>query len=289
MATTAYRNWDRTGRPWKVAAPMQAIGSRLRAYGYVVYFLGADDSSHLQANTPEDHCPFSYTGWPIAHPYPYVTAFDVMPPKTGSGLPTLQQLGAQMVADRNAGHPGLAWLKYMNWETQRDWSGPCYQDSWKPGYSRKASNDRGHIHASGRSDMVTVAGAAATYDPVARIRGGTTQGEDMDGNQDRLLRSAEWRLHHLLQLDPTAESDPFGGTYNIPLVDLLKRVDENVAALLAKPAAAVTDAQAAAIADKVGKALVDRPDNPLGKADLPAIVAGVQEALRQGVPNKPTS
>jgi hypothetical protein len=207
MATQAYKNWVRDGRPSKVAAPVKALGDRLRSYGYTVYYIGSDDRNHLQADRPEDHCPFSTSGWPVPHPYPYITALDIMP-FPGSSLPTLQQLGAQLVADRNAGHPGLDWLKYMNWETQRNWGGPCYQDSWKPSYARRTSNDRGHIHASGRSDMVHAAGAAATYDPVARIRANISGGDDMDFNA---------RVPH------TENSDNPGG---IPLWAVLKDIHD---------------------------------------------------------------
>ncbi len=196
MPTAAYNNWVRNGRPWKVAAPIKAIGDRLRAYGYVVYYLGSDDRAHLQAAKPQDHCPFSFTGWPVAHPYPWVTAMDIMPPKAGSGLPSLQRLGAQMIADRQAGHPGMAWLKYINHEPDRDNGGACWHHSWQPNYARVSSNDRGHIHASGRSDMVTAAGAAADYDPVARIRGGSsaptstpTQGDDMSDQASQIIEA----------------------------------------------------------------------------------------------------
>lgn len=178
MATSAYWAWDRAGRPWKVAAPVKALGDRLKRYGYTVYFLGSDDVSHLQAARPLDHCPFSASGWPVAHPYPYVTALDIMPPPQGSGLPSLQLLGAQMIKDRNSGHPGIAWLKYINHEPERDWGGACWHHSWQPGYARTASTDRGHIHMSGRSDMVLEVGAAATYDPIARIRGESSAEED---------------------------------------------------------------------------------------------------------------
>ncbi len=169
MATAAYNNWVANGRPWKLAEPIKAIGDRLKSYGYTVYYLG--DNSHLQSNNPQDHTPFSRTGWPAPHPYPWVLAMDIMPPKAGSGLPSLQRLGAQLVADKLAGVLGVACLKYMNWEPDRDWGGRCWQDSFKPNHSRTNSSDRGHIHFSGRSDMVTTAGAAAAYDPVARIRG----------------------------------------------------------------------------------------------------------------------
>ncbi len=188
MATSAYWAWDRDGRPWKVARPIKAIGDRLRRYGYTVYYLGSDDTSHLQAARPLDHCPFSATGWPVPHPYPYVNAMDIMPPPAGSGLPSLQALGAQMLADKKAGHPGMAWLKYQNWEPVRDNGGPCYQDSFKPNHVQTASTDRGHIHQSGRTDLVAYAGAD-DYDPVARVRAPrtesapTTEGEDDMGRQ----------------------------------------------------------------------------------------------------------
>ncbi len=152
-----------------------------------MYYLGADDGSHLQASKPQDHCPFSVTGWPVAHPYPWVTAMDIMPPKPGSGLPSLQRLGTQMIADRQAGHPGMAWLKYINHEPDRDNGGPCWHHSWQPNYARVSSSDRGHIHASGRSDMVTAAGAAGTYDPVSRIRGGVPESTSTPGVDMPLL------------------------------------------------------------------------------------------------------
>lgn len=173
MATAAYNAWVRAGRPWTVMRPVKALGDRLRAYGYTVYYLGSDDASHLQAAKPQDHCPFSTTGWPGGHPYPYVAALDIMPPRSGSGLPSLQQLGAQIVADRNAGVVGIGWVKYQNWEPDRDNGGRCWQDSWKPGHSRTNSTDRGHIHMSARSDVATSTVGDA-YDPVARIRGTIT-------------------------------------------------------------------------------------------------------------------
>lgn len=177
MATQAYRNWDRAGRPWDVAAPIEAIGGRLRAHGYTVYYLGSDDSSHLQADVPEDHAPFSATPWPGRQPYPYVLAMDIMPPTAGARskldgkpLPSLQQISAQMRADKIANHPGMRWLKYMNWEPERNYGGACWHDSWQPSYSRRSSSDRGHTHMSGRTDYVTST-ASNDYDPVARVRG----------------------------------------------------------------------------------------------------------------------
>lgn len=56
--------------------------------------------------------------------------------------------------------------------------------------------------------------------------------EDIDKQR---IASAEWRLHHLLQLDATAENDPFGGTYDLKLVtfildlaNVVKGIDQRV-------------------------------------------------------------
>lgn len=171
-ATAAYTSWVAAGRPWLFSRPVRALAERLRAHGYVVYLEG--DERHLTKATPEDHTPFSVTGWPVKSPYPYCNAADIMPPTdgqvsrlTGRRLPSLQQLAAQLRADRITGRPEVAWLKYMNFEPEGDNVGPCYQDSWKPDYARRDSTDRGHIHISGRSDMVT-ATMGDGYDLVAR-------------------------------------------------------------------------------------------------------------------------
>ena len=115
---TAYQDWVNAGKPISgTARPVKRVGDRLRAYGYTVYYIG--DDSHMKAGTPQDHTPFSATGWPVPSPRWWIHAFDVMPPPAGKGLPSLQQLGAQMLADAKAGHPGMAWLKYQNWEPER--------------------------------------------------------------------------------------------------------------------------------------------------------------------------
>jgi hypothetical protein len=169
VTSTQHNAWIRAGSPFRLARPLAKLRDRLRAYGYVVYDLG--DASHLDAQPPEDHTAYSETGWPVKTPYGVGTAIDIMPPRAGSGLPSLQQLGAQILADRKANVPGASFLKYMNWEPERNNGGACFKESFRPNYVRTSSSDRGHIHLSQRSDMVDSA-AADTYDPVARIRGG---------------------------------------------------------------------------------------------------------------------
>jgi hypothetical protein len=175
VASQAYRDWLADGEPWKFAAPIRDVGDRLREHGYTVYYQGNND--HLKKAVPEDHTPFSATGWPGKSPYPYCMAMDIMPPSagqkskiTGKALPSLQVLGAQLVKDRKAGVDGADFVKYINWEPSMNNGGPCFQDSWKPDYARRDSSDRGHIHVSARSD-VHLSTKSRGYDLVARTLG----------------------------------------------------------------------------------------------------------------------
>lgn len=165
MSSQGYRDWVAAGRPFSVAQPILDLSKTLRGYGYTVYTIG--DNSHLQASTPEDHTPFSATGWPNTSPRWWIHACDIMPP-ANSSLPNLARLGAQLVADKQAGVNGATVIKYLNW-TRAD--GQCVHESWEPGHNVRSSGDTGHIHLSIRSDA-TRSAVMAGYDPVARIRSG---------------------------------------------------------------------------------------------------------------------
>lgn len=163
MTTAAARAWRNAGKPTRYARPITDLAATLRRRGYTVGTIGND--AHIDANPPEDHTPFSQTGWPIPQPFPYVHALDIMPPRAGSGLPSLADLGAQIVADRQAGVPGASWIKYINWTNA---AGACRHESWQPAHAVKMSSDRGHIHISARTDYTNSA-VAADYDPVGRV------------------------------------------------------------------------------------------------------------------------
>jgi hypothetical protein len=168
MASQGYYEWIAAGKPFTLAAPERRLRDILRGYGYTVYDIG--NERHQKAEPPEDHMPYSATGWPVKSPRWYGFALDIMPP-AADDLPTLPQLLGQIYADKMAGHPGVAWLKYMNWEPSGP-SGPCYHDKWQPNHVRTTSGDRGHGHLSGRSDHVTI-DTTSGYDPVARYRART--------------------------------------------------------------------------------------------------------------------
>jgi hypothetical protein len=183
VASQAYRDWLADGSPWKFARPVRAVGDLLAAHGYTVYFEG--DQAHLTKDVPEDHTPFSATGWPVPSPYPVCCATDIMPPKlgqvsklTGRPLPSLQRLAAVLRADRIAGRPEAAFLKYMNHEPDGDNTGAVH-DSWQPAYARTASGDGGHIHLSARSDS-HLSTASDGYDLVARAEGSAMPVEGVD-------------------------------------------------------------------------------------------------------------
>lgn len=164
--------WIRRGSRWRLARPLLALRDRLRAYGYTVYDLG--NNAHLDAEPPEHHCPYSESNWPVFEGKPMpdvVTAIDIMPPDK-PGLPSLQLLGAQLFADKQA--DVAPWVVDMNWGPTSDRT--AVRDTWRPGHVRTPSGDTGHIHLSCRSDAID-SPAGDLYDPVARLRGQT--GDDM--------------------------------------------------------------------------------------------------------------
>lgn len=272
MTSQAYYDWLDAGRPVSgLTRPMRALRDRLRAYGYTVYDLG--DNSHLQASTPQDHTPFSATGWPTASPRWWLHAIDIMPPPGGSGLPSLQALGAQLLADKLAGHDGAAWLKYMNWEPDGNYTGPCYQESFKPGYVRTSSSDRGHIHLSGRTDMQTYAGADG-YDPVARVRGiaaeedGMATYDDIDklfGRQTREM--TDGLVRNLPTI--TRPSNLAGATETVPnnLAAALAALDARVAALEARLGTGTGGAVTAADVERIVDQELDEAFHGAADAD----------------------
>lgn len=157
MACTTYTCWVNDGRPWKNCIPINNFIATLYRHGYTGPTAGIGDLSHLTANPPEDHCPYSHTPWPGAQPYPYVLAIDIMP---GEGL-DLIDLGSRLFNDKNSNVPGTEPIKYINWT---DSDGNCFHDSWQPNHTRYNSTDRGHIHMSFATNYTT-SNRMAIYDP----------------------------------------------------------------------------------------------------------------------------
>lgn len=123
MATQAFRDWVAAGRPWKLAQPVLDYLDQLHAAGWKSGDVGTiGDEAHLQAERPQDHTPFSVTGWPVANPYPYIHALDAMHhPDRGLDV---GPLAAYWLDEARAGR--TPWVKYINWrgvqyDTRRNW------------------------------------------------------------------------------------------------------------------------------------------------------------------------
>lgn len=171
MASTAYYQWINAGRPYHLILPAATLQSALQRHGLTVY--DNPDNAHLTATVPEDHTPYSVTGWPGANARWNARALDVMPrgDDTAARVESAN-IARQLIKDRDAGVPGVMWIKYINWTDEH---GVCRQERWTDvahpnARTTHSSTDNGHIHISGRSDVDTDTRAAG-YDPIARMNG----------------------------------------------------------------------------------------------------------------------
>jgi hypothetical protein len=161
MSSAAYKDWVKAGKPYRLARPVATLQARLHAHGLTVY--DYPDDSHLLAATPEDHTPFSATGWPGSSTFGVAHAIDVMPRSdTAAGRRENATIARRLIADRNAGVAGVAWIKYLNWT---DEGGVCRQERWMPNHETRSSTDKGHLHISGRADCDND-DRATGYDPL---------------------------------------------------------------------------------------------------------------------------
>lgn len=275
MASQGYRDWLNAGRPYHLIRPAKAVQATLRGYGLTVYDF--PDDGHLQANTPEDHTPFSATGWPAANKRWNARALDVMP-RSGSLAHRKENadIARQIIRDKDAGHPGVAWVKYINWT---DEAGNCVQVSWKPSKATKKSTDKGHIHISGRSDVDDDARADG-YDPIARLNG-----EDYSVADSQLIANAERAVTaivagtEIIQFDYPWPGVPEAGFPN-PIVAIGKQVKAIAADVASVKAAAV----AGGVDPATVAALVVEQLGPLlpTLADIEQIVATQVKAALNG-------
>lgn len=137
---TTEEQWRRDGAPHALALPIAQIHGQLvtmfgsAAVAEAVGTLG--DPRHLSAKLPEDHCPFSQTGWPIYSPYPAIHAID-------DQLPGFRRRYEWYIDQRRRGW--AMWVKYINLDH--------LHYSWQPTEARRTStDDPSHGHLSIRSD-----------------------------------------------------------------------------------------------------------------------------------------
>lgn len=255
MASQGYADWIRAGKPYRLITPCRDLQDTLTSHGLTVF--DYPDESHLKANVPEDHTPYSVTGWPAGNARWNARGLDIMP-RDGSAAARKENadIARQLIRDRDAGHPGAVWIKYVNWTDEQ---GNCYHVAWQPSKKTTASNDDGHVHVSGRSDVDTYA-AAAGYDPIARMNGDSIMAVD----SQRMINTDQ-TLYAIGQLDLAAVGVLIQGrtTQPLPLVALLNRLDTAAAADATRDAAMVAAIQALTAAG--------------GSPDSAAIIAVVRE------------
>jgi hypothetical protein len=149
MSDSAYYNaWVADGRPWRLSTPVKECADKIKAARpgiNPISIIGTiGDSAHLLATRPEDHTPYSQTGWPVRHPYPNIAAIDIMHrPDLGMDC---NAIFPHWLAAARAGQ--LPWLKYVIWQAKRY----DVRNSWNPVSS---SGHHDHMHASVRSDHIT--------------------------------------------------------------------------------------------------------------------------------------
>lgn len=263
MVSQGYRDWLNAGKPYTLIRPAAAVQTTLRGHGLTVY--DYPNQAHLQANTPEDHTPFSATSWPIKNARWRGHALDVMP---RTGVPDAQavaenaDIARQLIRDRDAEVPGAMWIKYVNWTDER---GVCQQVRWEGGRTERASTDKGHIHISGRSDCATD-DRADDYDPIARMGGA---GADVNLSDKNPFGSTPKQF----TVEPGVEAGPWlGGTVGAQLQYI--REDGHFARALVRGLTAKVEALTQVI-----QLLGDIVKVGGGAVDTAAILAGVDERL----------
>ncbi|MEV4509638.1 hypothetical protein AB0K00_11855 [Dactylosporangium sp. NPDC049525] len=233
MASQGYRDWLNAGRPYTLIRPAKAVQATLRGYGLTVYDYPND--AHLQANTPEDHTPFSVTGWPGPNKRWKARALDIMPRSDSSAhRKENADIARQLIKDRDAGHPGAMWIKYLNWTDEK---GNCNQERWTDSANplrrtTRSSSDRGHVHISGRSD-VDDDDRADEYDPIGRL-----QGRDYSVADSQLIANSERGVTALVAgTDPIQFEFPWNDQaaqgFPNPLNQMTAKLDRLIAAAAA--------------------------------------------------------
>ena len=192
MAAAMLRVWQSQGRPWKLATPLVDMVAKLKAaYPQLVYGTLGDDA-HLNAVPPEDHTPFSATGYPNTSPYPVVHALDVMHhPESGVDA---GKLFAYWLAEAKAGR--MPWLKYIIWQAR------IYdvRFGWR---SQASSGHFDHVHLSARTDAENT--HLGAWSPVPE--------EDM-ALSDVDAQALIYRVHAMVNDLPTVVGGPTAGEEN---------------------------------------------------------------------------
>lgn len=242
--TAAYDRWVAAGKPLQPCRPIREfVGLLEQAFPVAAsahLFSWFTNDAHLLADPPEDHTPFSATGWPTATPFGIVTATDVMH-RVDLGV-DCAQLVPYWLAECKAGR--MRWVKYINWQGKRY----DVRNGWA-GVPTVGHFD--HAHLSARTDNLdtTLAGWSITPEDAMTL----------SAEQSAQLAEVHSILMTGKRLGPAQTSD--GG---IPIAWLPRQFYEvdNAQAAVAAAVSALTgegsvdvDALASALKTELGEAL----------------------------------
>ena len=145
MASAAHKAWVSAGKPLSPCQPIRDYVTRLKAAfpraAAANLFSWYTNDAHLLAVPPQDHTPFSATGWPVASPRWVVHATDVTHrPDLGVDC---SALFPYWLSEARAGR--TPWVKYLIWQAR------LYdvRNDWRPVGN---SGHFDHVHISTRTD-----------------------------------------------------------------------------------------------------------------------------------------
>lgn len=142
MATSAFFSWVSDGSPHTLSVPVAQYKAQLVAHEFAIGNVGTiGDPDHLQADPPQDHTPFSVTGWPRPSEYPYVHALDL----SGTSRKGLSWRDVAWHWIREARARKTPWVKYITIDQKRY----DVRNDWEP---VPASGHTEHVHVSIRTD-----------------------------------------------------------------------------------------------------------------------------------------
>lgn len=255
MPSDAYYQWLDAGEPYEPCRPVREFVDLLRSKGYTVYHKG--DTSHMQAVPPEDHTPFSATGYPIASKRWIGHALDIMP----DGPIDLTTLAMRIIADKIANVDGTQWIKYINWT---DAHGETWHYKWQPSLVKSSSTDKGHIHISGRSDMDTSDVVSKSgYDPVERLTMSQFSAEDIAVMRSAALAVLQYSGRGIGENANDAKGNPLPTNRSVlsfldEILDTGRRNEKKLDELLAKIDSLSTGGTGSSpTAAQIGTAVVD--------------------------------
>lgn len=208
MATQDYHRWVAAGRPFRRPPWLTELKALAAAHGVpFLGDLGSDDVRHLQAARPQDHCPFSYTEWPVQIREYVINAIDL-----GRGPWAYRLIDA-------AKRGRAPWVKYVN----VDGAHYSIKNNWSP----VASSDM-HGHVSGRTDH--------TWTGLAGLNPFIEQGDETMTESDNAR--LQWFAHtvetpdvdgKMLEVIPGAPDNPVAGRpfqLGIQLNRIERKLDE---------------------------------------------------------------